>query len=459
MTDEAKKYTVNGPKGWPFFGLLRESLKDPLKLAVRLSQEYGDIIPLTVLGQRVIQVNHPDLVKHVLVENHKNYRKSNPYIRFESVLGKGLFTSEGEKWRRDRQKIQPMFKREQIEGYYFDVISQIADKYHRRWTQLTASGAARINITAEMADITLEVVTKLVFGSQLSDAAIADIHRAYDEFMEYLRLPRLFPKLDLRKLARFPSYRRFEQHLNVLKSLFADLLQQYKQGEQTETLNMLALLVEAQKNDPEHFSDAELLDQCFTMIFAGFETTSILMQWMWKVQDERPDVREVLRQEIALQTSAGLNYQAVSGMDRLSAFFHETSRLYPPIWLIGKQPIADDWYGDYHVKKDTLVVIPQFTMQRHPRYWENPNAFILERFLPLSDVVYDTGLFFPFSHGPRKCSGFKLAEMEAKVIFAKLLPFFDVSMLNSALNGFDPGISLKPGTPLIAEIRPVTVSQ
>ncbi len=75
-----------------------------------------------------------------------------------------------------------------------------------------------------------------------------------------------------------------------------------------------------------------------------------------------------------------------------------------------------------------------------------------ERFMGENDTNIDHGLYFPFTQGARKCSGYKLAEMEAKIIFAKLLPLFKVRIVNSAETSFDPGITLKAKKPLIAEI-------
>src|SRR5687767_7768660 len=116
-------YRVKTLKGYPVVGMLMPALKDPLKLVMDLGRMDADIVSFSVLGQKVLHLNHPDLIHRVLVENHKNYRKSRPYIRFQSALGLGLLTSNGDKWKRDRQRIQPMFNREKIAGYYFEVAS------------------------------------------------------------------------------------------------------------------------------------------------------------------------------------------------------------------------------------------------------------------------------------------------------------------------------------------------
>jgi cytochrome P450 len=405
-------------------------------------------------------LNHPDLIRHVLMDNHKNYIKSEAYIRFESVLGKGLLTSNGDKWRRDRQKIQPMFKREEVEGYYYSIINEVSEKYKRRWLSLTENGCAEIDITGEMAAITIEVILKSIFGKDnLREETIRSLHHSYGVFIEYLKDLRLFPRIDMRKLFQTPAYHRFKKELVNVETILRELKEKYRADAFPDKNNMLALLIEAQKADPQNFSELDIRDHSVSMVFAGYETTSILMQWMWYVLDTRPDVVRKLRENISRDApcaltfdSTALTYDAVEKNDYLTAVFHEVMRLYPPFWGTSRTNLEDDYYGDYKLPKGTVVVLPQIVMHRHPRWWEEPNAFIPERFLPENESKIPEGAYFPFSHGPRKCSGYKLVEMEAKTIFTKLLPLFNVRALNTLGNNLDASISLKLQQPLRVEI-------
>jgi cytochrome P450 len=464
QTPAKKSYTVTGgPKGPPILGTIGAVIRDPLSFFVENSLRYGDIIPFNDLGKRIIQVNHPELVKYVLIENYKNYHKSESYIRFESAIGRGLLTSNGAKWKQDRQKIQPMFRREQIEGYYFDVISEVSEKYKQRWFALTEKGKAEIDLTREMTVITTEIILKLIFGrDNLDEDAITTLHHSYSVFMEYLKVPRLLSRVDLSKLFHTPGYLKFKKALARVDAIIARLLAEHRKGQRPDKYNMLVLLSEAQKQDPDHFSELDIMEHSRTMVFAGFETTSILMQWMWYALDGRPDVENKLRGEIteqapctAARDSSGLTHEAINKMDYLSATFKETMRLYPPIWITSREPVEKDSLGDFEVEPGNIILLPQIIMQRHPRWWNEPNAFIPERFSPENEAGIDAGLYFPFSHGARKCSGYKLAEMEAKIIFSKLLPLFRVKALNSLGNNFDPGITLKFKRPLLAEITRV----
>ena len=164
-------------------------------------------------------------------------------------------------------------------------------------------------------------------------------------------------------------------------------------------------------------------------------------------------LQKKLRAEINECTKDGLTVEAVNRMDYLTAIFKEAMRMFPPFWVTGREALEDDMLGDLKIKQGTVVIVPQFVMQRHPRFWEKPDDFQPDRFLNDGEKNMDEGAYFPFSHGPRKCIGYKVAEIEAKVIFAKLFPAFHVKILNRDNNGFDAGVSLQPQHQFVAEIR------
>ncbi len=460
MSETQKKhYRVVELNGLPFIGLAIPIMRDSLGAVMEHSQHDGDIIAVKIMGQRTLLLNHPDLIRYVLVDNHRNYRKSSAYIRFESAIGQGILVSNGEKWRRDRPKIQPMFSRERISHDYFDVVNEVSEKYKNKWLKLTEHGSADINITEEMARITTEVILKSIFGRDIDDRTIHSLHGAYSVLITYLKNLRIFPKVDLRKYMCAPSYFRFRNALKYIDSQLLRLTEQYKQQGLHDPKNFLALLMKAQQDDPANFTDKDIRDHAVTMVFAGFESTSIMMQWIWYALDEEPEIRQKLRQDIvanapclAEQNSLGLTYDMLQNMDYLSAVLKETMRLYPPFWLGGRQALEDDWFGDFKVPRGTVIAVPHITMQRNPKWWNEPNSFIPERFLGDAEKTIDPGIYFPFSLGPRKCSGHSFVDMEARGIIAKLLPWFDVVALNKVGNSMQPGISLKLRHPLMVRI-------
>jgi cytochrome P450 len=461
MQAAEQTYTMRGgPKGLPLLGMVGMK-SDQLGVLARNAVQYGDIIPFHALGSKVIQLNHPGLIHHVLVDNHRNYQKGRGYIRFESILGKGLFTGNGETWKRDRQAIQPLFKRELVEGYLSELVGEVSERYKRRWLTLTANGPVQLDVMRELSSLTLEITLSMIFGRHAAtEEAVALTDHAFTVFLKYLKLSRLIPKVDLHKTFRTPAYFRFARERLALRTLCASLLERSRREPTIAPYSMAALLLGAQKAQPELFPDEVIIDEIFTMIFGGYETTSILMQWMWYALDEHPGLLPRLREEIvraapctATENSTELTNAMVERMDYLGATMKETMRMHPPFWVIGRVAVEDDRLGDYCIKRGSVVLLPQIVMHRHPRWWSEPNAFVPERFLPEHEGKLQGGLYFPFSHGPRKCIGYRLAEIEAKTVFAKFLPLFDITMLNAVGNRGEAGITYKLRHSLLAEIR------
>lgn len=419
----------------------------------------ADVIAFKMALQKGLQINHPDLVHHILVGNHKNYIKSKPYIRFESAIGAGLLTTNEDKWKRDRQKIQPMFNRERIMGYYFEVINEATEAYKSRLITKIEAGNHTINLSQEMAYITTEVILKSIFGRDVDNETIAALYDSYAVAIDYLKNIRVFPTIDSRRIFCTPSYFRFKKAVNHIDRCIVRLCEKYKDEVLSDKHNMLALLINAQKENPEHFTDQVIRDHATTMVFAGFESTSIMMQWFWYVLDEQKDLRSLLLEEIkaycpeaAKRNSEKITYESINAMPILAAALKETMRLYPPFWMLGREALEEETIGTITIPKNVSIVLPQLAIHRHPQWWDKPNSFMYERFLPENEKNIHPGAYFPFSHGPRKCSGQAFVEMEAKIIVAKLLPCFSFAILNKVGNGFDPGISLKLKKPLLAKV-------
>src|SRR5437763_584755 len=106
-----------GPRGSFFFGSLFDVWSDPLKLMTEGVQAHGDIVMFRFAYVRYAVLADPDAIKHVLVQNHRNYTKSVNYRGLKMVLGNGLLTSEGEEWRKQRRMAQPAFHRERLAGF------------------------------------------------------------------------------------------------------------------------------------------------------------------------------------------------------------------------------------------------------------------------------------------------------------------------------------------------------
>ena len=114
--------TPPGPKGWPLLGSLSEFHSDPLTFLQRLSREHGDVAVFYLGTIPVYLVSHPELIGQILLKNHKIMHKDEIYRRMK-LLGKGLVTSEGELWKKQRKIVSRPFSKKQVDGYAAEMSS------------------------------------------------------------------------------------------------------------------------------------------------------------------------------------------------------------------------------------------------------------------------------------------------------------------------------------------------
>ena len=135
--------------------------RDPLTFFTSLARTYGDVARFTFGSQPVYLVSHPDLIEDVLVTSAKKFQKGVALQRAKRLLGEGLLTSEGQAHLRQRRTIQPMFHRQQVQRFADAMV-----KHALRWREAVTPGAT-IDVTDEMAALTLAIVGETLFSSNV----------------------------------------------------------------------------------------------------------------------------------------------------------------------------------------------------------------------------------------------------------------------------------------------------
>src|SRR5579864_1729919 len=143
------------------------STDDSLERMIELFARHGDTYRVFVPARRsyTYVIHGPDDVKRVLVSNHRNYTKGLGLDRVKILLGKGLMTSEGELWKRQRYMMQPFFHR-RVVTEFASVIGAANDRFITRWEQISRRGEP-LNLTDEMSELTLEIVLRSIVGRDL----------------------------------------------------------------------------------------------------------------------------------------------------------------------------------------------------------------------------------------------------------------------------------------------------
>ncbi len=399
--------------------------------------EYGDTYRVFApsRGAYFYVINDPDDVKHVLLSNHRNYTKGEGIDRVQILLGNGIMTSEGEFWRRQRRMIQPAFHRKVLERFGA-LIDEVNDRYANRWAAHAARGEP-IDVADEASTLTLEIVLRSIFGDDLG--RLEDEHGGNP-----FALVAQVTDRDLRFAFRFRS----------LAKLVVDLAAR-RRREPAERFDFLEMLMSARTRDTgEAMSDSELVDEVLTLIVAGHETTAASLAWTWHLVARYPEVRDRLGEEADRAGAARpLGLATAEGLEFTHQVIQESLRLYPPGWLFTRRSLAADSLGGFPIGPRTDVFICPYVLHRHPRHWDEPEAFRPERFAGPDAAQRHQFAYLPFSAGPRHCVGENLAMYEMLVHVHTMSRRFRIAPANDDPVEFEAQVNLRPRSRLLMTVE------
>lgn len=440
-----------GPSGFsgPFY-----LWRDPLGFFLHLVTQYGDIAYHHGVPNFIV-VNHPDYIKHVLLNTNKTYNKDLfDYKVLKQTLGEGLVTSDNPLWQRQRKLIQPVFHRKAIEGFG-RLMGDASIAKANEWQAAIVEERA-LDISHEMMHLTLEIVGKALFGTEVRDADAETISKA----LEVINIMPFSVNgiLSTMPWLPVPSNLRFRAELAKLDEVvFRIIDQRRREGGQHEDL--LSMLLHAQHEDTgEGMSDKQLRDEVMTLLLAGYETTANALNWTWYLLAQNPKIEERLYEEVfaALQGQA----PSVEDLPRVPyarMVIEESMRILPPVWGIARMALVDDEIGGYKVPARTPVFITPYTMHRHPKFWDNPEKFDPERFSPAQTEKRHPYAYCPFGGGPRICIGNHFAMMEAQIVLCTMIQRFRLELVAGHQVEPEARVTLRPKNGLM--MRPVLRSK
>jgi cytochrome P450 len=213
-------------------------------------------------------------------------------------------------------------------------------------------------------------------------------------------------------------------------------------------LDMLLDAVDEATGKP--LPDKHVRDELLTMFVAGHETTALTMTWLFVLLDGRDDIWERLREEATSVLHGRMpTFEDLSRLPYTRAVIDEVLRLRGPVAMVARDVVEDDNLLGFEVHKGDMV-LPYFSaVHRHPGFWERPNEFWPERFLPENSAGRDRWAYLPFSSGQRVCIGNMFSLHESVLILAVVAQRVDARLV--------PGQRLEPE--MIATVRPSAPAQ
>jgi len=436
------------PTPFHFFYLAR---RDPLAFLRWAAREYGDVVRFDAWPFIIHVLHHPDHIKHVLQDNNRNYWKGNLMRRVKPLIGEGLFTSEGDFWRRQRRLAQPAFHRQRIEGFT-TIMSSAGARMLDGWETAAAKGTP-IDLMEHMSRVTLRVVGQALFGVDLIGEA-AGVGRAMLSALQFVSEEAfsLFPSW---LLVPTPRNLRFRRARAALDRVVLGIIDRRRGGSGGDDL--LAMLMEARDEATgEGMSDRQLRDEIMTLMLAGHETTAVTLAWACLLLAQHPEVGDRVRREVA-SVLAG-RAPALADLSRLELtrrVIDETLRLYPPVAVISRETYAADEIDGYAIPAKSGVMLSPYVTHRHPAFWPDPERFDPGRFTPEQVAARPRFAYFPFSGGPRLCIGNEFALMEAQILLAMIMQRYRVEVAPGHTVQHEIRVTLRPRQPMLMVPRAV----
>jgi cytochrome P450 len=443
------------PRSLPLLGVLPAMRRDPLGVYLAAAREHGDVARLRFGPHRLFVLSHPDLIRHVLQDNHRNYRRSPIYARLRPLFGDGLFTSDGEHWERRRRLMQPPFLRRRLDPLVPLMVETVAAML-RRW-ETHAAGGDPLDVAEEMGRVTLEVVVRCLFGGGELGGKAAEAGQAM-AVVEEEAARRLYALTTLSMLLPTPRNLRFRRALGAIDGIVRGIVAERRGTSRAATDDLLSLLLEAR--DPESgtgLDAAGLRDEAVTIFVAGHETSATALAWALHLLARHPEAERRLRAE-ADEVLGGDRDPDAADVPRLAyarMVLEEAMRLYPPVWRMGRAAIGGDEIGGREIPASSIVAFSQYVVHRHPALWEEPDRFDPERFRPGRETARPRYAYFPFGGGPRACLGGHFAMMEMTLLLAMAVRRFSLRAVPGHPVEPAPLITLRPrhGLPMTVERR------
>lgn len=426
-------------------GRLKSSLrmmKDPVRAVREWHAAHGDTFRIPLYPLDWIITCDPELVRQIHGNRDPGLFEAGVTERIDPLFGaRSLLRLADEAHNRERKIMLPPFHGERMRGW----ARTMADIGRRTFA---SCGGATVRALDRTRAATLEVILRLIFGVH-DDARVAVFRDAIEAWTEALHPSFIFFPALARDWLGLSPYARYRRHSERLDALLREQIAAVRSAREPAD-DVLTMLVHARYDDGSAMDDASLRDNLRTLLFAGHDTTAIVLAWaLWFVHRDR-GVLARLRDELDA-LGPDVDPDALTRVGYLGAVIDETLRL-RPINPETQRRLARPWrLGEWDLPAGTILGINQVLLHYDERHWDRPRRFLPERFLgqPPSPSIYT-----PFGGGNRRCLGATFARYEAAIVLGTALREFEFEVLDEQVDWGRGKLILEPLGGIRIRVRP-----
>ncbi|QRW07226.1 cytochrome P450 family protein [Ceratobasidium sp. AG-Ba] len=418
-------------------------------------EQYGNTLNLSVLGGDQILTIEPEHVKAILSTDFTTFEKGPEFRdKMYSLLGKGVFNSDGDLWKFHRTMSRPYFTRERIS--HFDLFARHSDSaINKLLARLSEPSRPAIDFQDMVARFTLDSGTEFLFGKDIhslsapipyphapptdqSASFAAAFGRAQASIMVRFALGTLWPLFEIFWDRVGDDMRVIDEYV---KPILREKLEEKRKGGIKAKTDELEDGSDTLLDHLVQYTDDETIikDEIINILVAGRDTTATTLTFAVYLLATHPDVMAKLRAEILARVGP-TNYPTPDDfreMKYLRAVLNETLRLFPAVPFNERTAVKSTVFksGDktYYVPKGAVASYSVLLMHRRKDLWGpdadefDPDRWIDDRLKKY--VTPNPFIFLPFNAGPRICLGQQFAYNESSFFLVRLLQRVESIML------------------------------
>jgi cytochrome P450 len=446
IQERASRRTIPSRRGWQVALDLLTLRRDWIGGLDALRRKHGSAVYIRAGLPQFLMLTDPALLHEILVQRAKEFEKGRHADVVRDVTGLGLGTADNALNRTQRRLISPVFTRTKV-ACYADTMNACVARVLDTWTE-----GKVIDVTAESAEIALQIATQTMFGTEFAAADTAVVFEAvttanewlHEELKGLVHLPLGFP---------LPRQREVRRSLAALEAVLERVIAA-RRCDPTEHDDLLALLLSARDENHKAMTKQQLRDEIVTLLIAGHETIALALAWALHLISRHPDVRKALEAELDKLPPGPVTFERLPQLPYMAQVLKETLRLYPPLPHVSRRARRDISVGDVTLTKDQHVLCFIYGVHRNVSVYPDPERFDPERFSPEREALIPPGAYMPFGIGPRVCIGNHFAMMGATLALAQLVRSFRIEGVEGdSSSGFGRALTLRPLSPFKMTVR------
>lgn len=413
---------------------------DPLALFLSISREHGDLARVNVFGYDALFVNSPQLIQEILVEKETHFRKDLGFrLLLHPLIGNGLANVNGDRWRKARKMVAPIFQPKQI-AQFASYMPDYAVRVSDRWQE-----GAEVDLLDEMLRVIMGITGKVVFDVPTFHEADG-LGDAFKETGKWLsQQGAVTPSLAVRILALralaswrpgpakqqieaflyrpplWPNERNlsFQKAMKFIEQRFATMIEERRSAPAARR-DLLTILVGARDEQGMPMVDQQIMDEALNLFAAGIESTSHTVAWALYLVSQHPEVRARLEAEVDALGDHLPTFEDLPRLPFALQTFKEAMRLYPPAAVMSREVIEGAEVDGCALPADMLIFMSAYALHRREDFWPDPETFDPDRFTAAAERSRPRTAYLPFGAGPRVCIGNHFAMMEGQLVLATL---------------------------------------